>query len=163
MKLRLPQSLAARLALILLVGLVLAYGLSFSSQFYERYQTGRNVMLNNLSTDVSTAVALLDRLPAEERASWLPLVERRNYRYLLDQPILGEPMDMQQLPAAALTIAQTVAKRFEPVFQTMPGKRPHFQVHMTLSDGKSLTLDVTPGAIPVAQWLPVVLILQLLV
>ena len=163
MKLRLPQSLAARLALILLVGLVLAYGLSFSSQFYERYQTGRNVMLNNLSTDVSTAVALLDRLPAEERAGWLPLVERRNYRYLLDQPILGEPMDMKQPPAAALTIAQTVAKRFEPVFQTMPGKRPHFQVHMTLSDGKSLTLDVTPGAIPVAQWLPVVLILQLLV
>ncbi|CAI3806314.1 ATP-binding protein [Rheinheimera sp. MM224] len=163
MKLRLPQSLAARLALILLVGLVLAYGLSFSSQFYERYQTGRNVMLNNLSTDVSTAVALLDRLPAEERAGWLPLVERRNYRYLLDQPILGEPMDMKQPPMAALTIAQTVAKRFEPVFQTMPGKRPHFQVHMTLSDGKSLTLDVTPGAIPVAQWLPLVLILQLLV
>ena len=163
MQLRLPQSLAARLALILLIGLVLAYGLSFSSQFYERYQTGRNVMLNNLSTDVSTAVALLDRLPAEERAGWLPLVERRNYRYLLDQPIVGEPMDMQQPPAAALTIAQTVAKRFEPVFQTMPGKRPHFQVHMTLSDGKSLTLDVTPGAIPVAQWLPVVLILQLLV
>lgn len=162
-KLRLPQSLAARLALILLVGLVLAYGLSFSSQFYERYQTGRNVMLNNLSTDVSTAVALLDRLPAEERAGWLPLVERRNYRYLLDQPITGEPMDMQQPPMAALTIAQTVAKRFEPVFQTMPGKRPHFQVHMTLSDGKSLTLDVTPGAIPVAQWLPVVLVLQLLV
>lgn len=163
MKLRLPQSLAARLALILLVGLVLAYGLSFSSQFYERYQTGRNVMLNNLSTDVSTAVALLDRLPAEERARWLPLVERRNYRYLLDQPIVGEPMDMQQPPMAALTIAQTVAKRFEPVFRTMPGKRLHFQVHMTLSDGKSLTLDVTPGAIPVAQWLPVVLILQLLV
>lgn len=163
MQLRLPQSLAARLALILLVGLVLAYGLSFSSQFYERYQTGRNVMLNNLSTDVSTAVALLDRLPAEERASWLPLVERRNYRYLLDQPILGEPMDMKQPHAAALTIAQTVAKRFEPVFQTMPGPRPHFQVHMTLSDGKSLTLDVTPGAIPIAQWLPVVLILQLLV
>jgi len=163
MKLRLPQSLAARLALILLVGLVLAYGLSFSSQFYERYQTGRNVMLNNLSTDVSTAVALLDRLPAAERASWLPLVERRNYRYLLDQPILGEPMDMKQPPMAALTIAQTVAKRFEPVFQTMPGKRPHFQVHMTLSDGKSLTLDVTPGAIPIAQWLPLVLILQLLV
>jgi len=162
-KLRLPQSLASRLALILLVGLVLAYGLSFSSQFYERYQTGRNVMLNNLSTDVSTAVALLDRLPAEERASWLPLVARGNYRYLLDQPITGEPMDMQQPPAAALTIAQTVAKRFEPVFQTMPGKRPHFQVHMTLSDGKLLTLDVTPGGIPIAQWLPVVLILQLLV
>ena len=163
MRLRLPQSLAARLSLILLVGLVLAYGLSFSSQFYERYQTGRNVMLNNLSTDVSTAVALLDRLPAAERANWLPLVERGNYRYLLDQPITGEPMDMQQPPMAALTIAQTVANRFEPVFQTMPGSRPHFQVHMTLTDGKLLTLDVTPGAIPVAQWLPVVLILQLLV
>lgn len=163
MRLRLPQSLAARLALILLVGLVLAYGLSFSSQFYERYQTGRNVMLNNLSTDVSTAVALLDRLPAEERANWLPLVERGNYRYLLGQPITGEPMDMQQPPMAALTIAQTVAKRYQPVFQTMPGPRLHFQVHMTLTDGTLLTLDVTPGAIPVAQWLPVVLILQLLV
>ncbi|WP_259459373.1 hypothetical protein, partial [Pseudomonas aeruginosa] len=34
-----PRSLAARLALILFAGLVLAYGLSFASQFYERYQT----------------------------------------------------------------------------------------------------------------------------
>lgn len=163
MPLRLPQSLAARLALILFIGLVLAYGLSFSSQFYERYHTGRNVMLTNLSTDVSTAVALLDRLPANERADWLPLLERRNYRYRLEQQPLGEPMNMQQAPMAAHTIARAVPPHFQPQFFNVPGPIPHFQVQLALKDGKSLILDVTPGGIPIAQWLPVVLILQLLV
>ena len=76
--LRWPRSLATRLTLIFLTGLVLAYGLSFGSQFYERYLTGRNVMLDNLERDLSTSVALIDRLPAEERASWLPVLARRN-------------------------------------------------------------------------------------
>lgn len=156
-----PRSLAARLTLLFLCGLVLAYGLSFTSQFYERYQTGRDVMLGNLELDVSTAVALIDRLPAAERAEWLPLLERRNYRYRLDGGLPGRPMDMAEPHMAAASIEQAIGKRYALRFETIDGPRPHFQAHLRLSDGNPLTLDVTPAPIPVAQWLPLVLALQL--
>ncbi|MDH4556756.1 HAMP domain-containing histidine kinase [Pseudomonas sp. BN417] len=158
---RWPQTLAARLALIFFTGLVLAYGLSFSSQFYERYQTGRNVMLGNLEHDVSTAVALIDRLPAEERATWLALLERRNYRYRLDEGQPGVPMDMHQAHMAATSIERAIGERYALRFENIPGPISHFQAHLVLSDGRPLTVDVTPGPIPVARWLPLVLVLQL--
>jgi hypothetical protein len=45
--------------------------------------SARTVMLGNLENDVATSVAILDRLPASERAAWLPRLERGNYRYIL--------------------------------------------------------------------------------
>jgi signal transduction histidine kinase len=161
--LRWPRTLAARLTLIFLVGLVLAYGMSFSSQFYERYQTGRDLMLDNLQMDLSTTVMLIDRLPAAERASWLPLLERRNYRYRLDEGLPGIPMDMNEAPMAVPSIERAIGVHFPLRFETIEGPRPHFQVHIRLSDGSPLVLDVTPGSIPVAQWLPLMLVMQLLV
>ncbi|WP_252271628.1 sensor histidine kinase [Pseudomonas subflava] len=161
--LRWPRSLAARLTLIFLTGLVLAYGLSFGSQFYERYLTGRDVMLDNLEMDLSTSVALIDRLPPDERASWLPLLERRNYRYRMDQGLPGTPMDMTDPPMAVSSIERAIGERHALRFVTLDGPRPHFQVHIRLSDGRPLVLDVTPGSVPVAQWLPLMLLVQLLV
>jgi hypothetical protein len=49
----------------------------------ERMHSARTVMLGNLENDVATSVAILDRLPASERAAWLPRLERGNYRYIL--------------------------------------------------------------------------------
>ncbi|WJN61650.1 Two-component system sensor histidine kinase [Pseudomonas sp. SO81] len=161
--LRWPRTLAARLSLIFLVGLLLAYGMSFSSQFYERYQTGRELMLDNLQMDLSTTVMLVDRLPAAERASWLPLLERRNYRYRLDQGLPGVPMDMNDAPMAVPAIERAIGAHFPLRFETIEGPRPHFQVHIRLSDGNPLVLDVTPGTIPMADWLPLMLLVQLLV
>ncbi|MBB4862573.1 signal transduction histidine kinase [Pseudomonas nitritireducens] len=156
-----PRTLAARLALIFLAGLVFAYSLSFCSQFYERYQSARNMMLGNLETDVSTAVALLDRLPRDEREAWLPMVQRPNYRYLLSEGTPGEPMNMAQAPMAAMSIADVVGKRYALRFENIPGSIPHFQAHLKLADGMPLTIDVTPKGVPVAQWLPWVLVVQL--
>lgn len=156
-----PRTLAARLALIFLAGLVFAYSLSFCSQFYERYQSARSMMLGNLETDVSTAVALLDRLPLDERERWLPMVQRPNYRYRLDGGQPGEPMNMAQAPMAATSIADAIGPRYGLRFENIPGSIPHFQVHLKLADGMPLTIDVTPKGVPVAQWLPWVLIVQL--
>ena len=156
-----PRTLAARLALIFLAGLVFAYSLSFCSQFYERYQSARSMMLGNLETDVSTAVALLDRLPKDEREAWLHMVQRPNYRYLLSEGQPGEPMNMSQAPMAATSIADVVGPRYALRFENIPGAIPHFQVHLTLKDGSPLTIDVTPKGVPVAQWLPWVLMVQL--
>ncbi|MBD9513624.1 HAMP domain-containing histidine kinase [Pseudomonas sp. PDM23] len=156
-----PRTLAARLALIFLAGLVFAYSLSFCSQFYERYQSARSMMLGNLETDVSTAVALLDRLPKDEREAWLPMVQRPNYRYRLDGGEPGEPMNMAQAPMAATSIADSIGPRYALRFEDIPGSIPHFQAHLKLADGMPLTIDVTPKGVPVAQWLPWVLVVQL--
>lgn len=83
-----PRSLLARLLIIVLPGLLLANALSLTLVMIERMHSARTVMLGNLEYDVATSVAILDRLPATERAAWLPRLERGNYRYILGP---GEP------------------------------------------------------------------------
>lgn len=156
-----PRTLASQLSLIFLISLVCAHGLSFSAQFYERYISARTVMLGNLENDVATSVAILDRLPANERASWLPRLDRQNYRYLLNAGETGEPMRSDDVPMAATSIADALGEHYALTFRDIPGMQKHFQAHLTLTDGNPITLDVRPSMLPVAYWLPVVLVLQL--
>ncbi|MBW4794263.1 ATP-binding protein [Pseudomonas tolaasii] len=156
-----PRTLASQLSLIFLISLVCAHGLSFSAQFYERYISARTAMLGNLENDVSTSVAILDRLPAEERASWLPRIDRQNYRYLLNAGETGEPMSSDDVPMAATSISDALGEHYALTFRDIPGMQKHFQAHLTLADGNPITIDVRPAALPVAYWLPVVLVLQL--
>ncbi|QXH54545.1 sensor histidine kinase [Pseudomonas maumuensis] len=158
-----PRTLASRLALIFFTGLVLAYGLSFSLQAYERYVSSRSMMLSNLELDVSTSVAILDRLPAAERPAWLSRLERRTYRYRLDEGLSGEAMPSENPPMAADSIVKAIGDRYRLTFQEIPGPNAHFQAHLRLADGAPLTIDVTPASMPVATWLPVVLLIQLAV
>lgn len=160
---RWPRTLASRLALIFFTGLVLAYGLSFSLQLYERYISSRSMMLSNLEQDVVTSVAILDRLPAEERAAWLPRLQRHNYRYLLNSGTSGQVMPTEDPPMAAESIVKAIGQRYHLTFQEIPGPAPHFQAHLQLTDGAPLTIDVTPAGVPVARWLPTVLLIQLAV
>ncbi|MDR2318743.1 sensor histidine kinase [Pseudomonas monteilii] len=158
-----PRTLASRLALIFFTGLVLAYGLSFGLQAYERYISSRSMMLSNLEQDVATSVAILDRLPAAERAAWLPRLERRTYRYRLDHGLTGEAMPSSDPPMAAESIVKAIGSDYRLTFQEIPGPNAHFQAHLSLADGAPLTIDVTPSPVPVARWLPVVLLIQLAV
>lgn len=158
-----PRTLASRLALIFFTGLVLAYGLSFGLQAYERYISSRSMMLTNLEQDVATSVAILDRLPAAERAAWLPRLERRTYRYRLDHGLTGEAMPSSDPPMAAESIVKAIGSDYRLTFQEIPGPNAHFQAHLSLADGAPLTIDVTPSPVPVARWLPVVLLIQLAV
>ncbi|MFJ3149802.1 sensor histidine kinase [Pseudomonas hunanensis] len=158
-----PRTLASRLAMIFFTGLVLAYGLSFGLQAYERYISSRSMMLSNLEQDVATSVAILDRLPAAERAAWLPRLERRTYRYRLDQGLAGEAMASSDPPMAAASIVKAIGSDYRLTFLEIPGPNAHFQAHLNLADGAPLTIDVTPAPVPVARWLPVVLLIQLAV
>ncbi|WP_442114309.1 sensor histidine kinase [Pseudomonas sp. NUPR-001] len=158
---RWPHTLAARLALIFFTGLVLAYGLSFSFQFYERYVSSRSMMLNNMEQDIATAVAILERLPAAERQAWLPRLERRTYRFRLDQGINGQPLALPAAPMAAQSIDKAIGQHYALSFQRLPGADSHFQVNLRLGDGEPLTVDVTPAPVPLSAWLPVVLLIQL--
>ena len=156
---RWPRTLASRLSLIFLIGLILAQALSFGAQYYERYESAKNTMLGNLETDVSTSIAILDRLPAEERASWLKQLERRNYRYLLDEGSPGMPMS--DTPIAVTSIKDAIGMDYPMTVTDIPGPIKHFQVHLKLADGSPVTIDVRPAMLPLSPWLPMVLLGQL--
>ncbi|WP_202624057.1 sensor histidine kinase [Steroidobacter agaridevorans] len=149
--------MAARLYLILCAGLLVAHALSASLMLYERYLSARSMLWSNLEHDVSTAVALLDRLPEEQRADWLPRLERRTYRYILgagevnDQPLDEVGRGMTQM------IVSSLGDRY-PVTANSTSQDPYrFQAHTQLSDGSPLTIEVTPSVMPIAKWLPTVL------
>lgn len=161
LSLRWPRTLASRLSLIFLIGLILAQGLSFGVQYYERYQSAKSTMLGNLETDVSTSVAILDRLPAAERQAWLPKLARRNYGYLLDEGQPGQPMDLADAPISVSSIQEAIGQAYGLTFKQIPGPKMHYQAHLRLGDGSPLTIDVRPAMAPLSPWLPMVLLGQL--
>lgn len=156
-----PRTLASRLSLIFLIGLLLAQALSFGAQYYERYQSAKNTMLGNLETDVSTSIAILDRLPAEERPAWLERLARKNYGYLLSEGEPGTPIEVGDVPVAVTSITEAIGERYPLTFTDIPGPKKHFQGHLRLSDGSPVTIDVRPAMVPLSPWLPVVLLGQL--
>ncbi|PVE21991.1 two-component sensor histidine kinase [Microvirga sp. KLBC 81] len=158
----LPRTLRWRLFLILFAGLAAAHALSFGVLFLERYMTAKTMMLGNLEKDVGTSIALLDRLPANERPQWVAMLERGNYRYELGPGLPGVP----ELSALGTEIAETIneaaGRRFPVTVETIPGSPQRLQAHVTLSDGTQVTIDLRPKIMPLAAWLPYVLIAQLL-
>jgi len=156
-----PRTLASRLSLIFLIGLILAQALSFGAQYYERYESAKNTMLGNLETDVSTSIAILDRLPAAERPQWLERLARPNYGYLLSEGEPGTPINAGEVPIAVTSITDAIGENYPLTFTDIPGPKKHFQGHLRLSDGSPVTIDVRPSMVPLSPWLPVVLLGQL--
>lgn len=159
----LPRSMASRVYLIIFLGLMLAQGLSFALMFYERYESATTVMLDTVEHEVGTSVAVLDRLPAAERADWLGRLQRDNYRFLLGRGEPGMPLATERSREVARRIEKEVGAGYHVQADTVSLHPERYQVHFTLHDGLPLTLEVTPrGVPPIAQWLPIVLVLQLL-
>ncbi|WP_413624543.1 sensor histidine kinase [Luteibacter sp. Lutesp34] len=156
-----PRRMASRMYLILFAGLLLAQGLSFGLMFFERYESSTSVMLNTLENEVGTSVAILDRLPAGERAQWLPRLQRDNYRFVLGPGQAGTPLVSQRSRDVTAMIAKEVGAGYRVHGDTISTAPERYQVHLTLHDGSPLTLVVTPrGVMPLAEWLPFVLVLQ---
>jgi len=156
-----PRSMASRLYLILFTGLLLAYALSVALVMFERYESATSVMLNTLENDVGTSVAVLDREAPQDREKWLPRLRRDNYRFIVGPGEAGEPLHTQRSRDVTEMIAKEVGAGYHVRGETVSRVPERYQVHFTLHDGSPLTLEVTPrGVMPVADWLPVVLVLQ---
>jgi signal transduction histidine kinase len=121
------------------------------------------MMLAYLAKDVASSIALLERIPSEERGRWLPVIERRNYRYILSQ----EPAGQAAADAAAQRIAATIASALGPKYQLtvevpFPAADPsRFDVRFTLQDGTSLTLAITRPRTGLSWWILAALVFQL--
>src|ERR1700742_3143791 len=87
----LPRSLFARVTLIIVVGMAVVQLLAFASIRYERGLALKELMMLGIERDIASSVAILDRLPAAERAAWLGRLERRNYRFELGGGVTGAP------------------------------------------------------------------------
>jgi signal transduction histidine kinase len=160
--LHLPRTLRWRLFLILFAGLAVAHALSFGVLFLERYMTAKTMMLGSLEKDVGTAIALLDRLPANERQQWVAMLERGNYRYELGPGLPGVPELSGLGTEIADTLNEAAGRRFPVTVETIPGNPQRLQAHVTLSDQTQVTIDLRPRVMPLAAWLPYVLVAQLL-
>ncbi|MFK3668169.1 sensor histidine kinase [Ochrobactrum teleogrylli] len=157
-----PKTLRTRLFLVLFAGLIVAYGLSFSILFAERYISAKAVMLGTLESDLATSIAVLDRLPANERANWLDRLSRGNYRLVLGPGEAGVPDMTGRGAEIAERIEEAAGHKFPLRVESIPGDGKRLQAHLTLSDGSPLTIDVTPrGVMPTAAWLPYVFALQM--
>jgi signal transduction histidine kinase len=159
-----PRSMAARLALILVAGLVLAQGLAFWLTRMERDQSMTKVMMGYIEREVVASVALLDHLPPAEREGWLPRLARRSYSFILGPGIPGQAPDAQLSADIARQIADGIGTRYPLTANMVPGERERLQVRLQLSDGSPLTIDIRPmPGLPLSGWLPYVLVAQLLV
>ncbi|KGU82387.1 ATP-binding protein [Pseudomonas mediterranea] len=157
-----PRTLASRLWLVFLVGLILAQSLTFAAQYYERYQSTKTAMLGNFEHDTATSIAILDRLPADERLAWTKRLQRRNYDYLLREHDPGIPLASNDLAAtAAQSLQVALGSNYDLTFVQIPGPQQHFQAQVRLADGSPVTIDVRPSVKPLSPWLPFVLFGQL--
>jgi len=157
-----PSTLRSRLFLILLAGLAVAYGLSFSILFAERYMSAKAVMLGTLESDLATSIAVIDRLPANERAEWLDRLSRGSYRLVLGPGLPGVPDLSGRGAEIAERIEEAAGNKFPLRVEAIPSDGKRLQGHLTLSDGSPLTIDVTPrGVMPLAEWLPYVFAAQM--
>ncbi|MEG3129960.1 ATP-binding protein [Pantoea cypripedii] len=157
-----PRSLLSRLVLIVLLGLVLANGMTVVSLMIERMSSAKTVMLGNLEYDVATSVAILDHLSPSERPGWLAKLARGNYRYELSPGQAGPWPDSWRARDAIRSLQETLGGHYPLTFSNIPGPKLHIQAHITLHDGAPLTLDLWPRMPAIARWLPVVLFAQLL-
>ena len=155
-----PQSIAARLFLVLAAGLLIAHALSFASQFYERYESARSMLMSNVEQDVVVAVNMLDRLPPDERAEMLPLMHRRTFRYLLGPGQGGAPLVDPRQRDLVQRIVGVLGPRYPLTANTVADGKG-FEMHVRLRDGSPVTIEARPSVMPLSTWLPWVLAAQL--
>jgi signal transduction histidine kinase len=155
--------MAARLSLVLFGGLLVAHALSFALLFHERQEAASSMLMTNVEHDVGVAVNMLDRLPPAERESALPILHRRTIRYVLGP---GETEGPSPRSALARGMTEGIARALGPrrpiLANEVSGEPDQFQIHLALRDGTPLTIDVQPSLMPVAKWLPWVLLVQCL-
>jgi hypothetical protein len=128
--LRWPRSLFARLMLILLLGILAAQAMSYVLVMYERGMVGRDLMLDNLEKDVTSSVAILDRVPAAnappgcpDRPQQLPLPARRRHHR-------AGRRQRDRERGQRNSIANAVDKRYNVTVNAIPGDPKRVHMHL---------------------------------
>jgi signal transduction histidine kinase len=163
-----PDSLFGRLAIILFSGLFAAHALAFGLFVYDRYAATDAVVYEYSVKYIASAVAILDRVTAEERPAWLDRLARAGapryprYRYVLGGG--GErfepPKHRGEVFRAALRAALGADHDLNFVYFDPP-KRSQAGILIHLKDGSPVRMEFDPPDATVPPWLPTALAVQL--
>ena len=156
-----PRSLFARVTLIIVVGLAIAQLLTFAAIRYERGMALRHLMMTGIERDIASSIAILDRLPAAERADWLARLERRNYRFMLGDGVSGPPPES----AISREFAAAIVNALHPfeVVKVVQAGADDLRIQVRLTDGSPVIVYARRVGMPVSNWVLWVLVLQLAV
>lgn len=159
----LPVSLFARVTVIIVAGLVIAQLLAFASIRHERGLALRELMMTGIERDIASSLAILDRLDAAERESWLARLERRNYRFALGGDVQGPPP--HTATAREFAAAMVEALRPHHVLKVAQVAEAHdgLQILVRLADGSSIVVHARRVEMPVSNWVLWILLAQLTV
>ncbi|WP_254789843.1 ATP-binding protein [Variovorax sp. OV329] len=158
-----PRSLFARVTVIFVLGLAIAQALTFAAILYERESAMRELMMSGIEQDIASSIAILDRLPAAERAGWLQRLERRNYRFVLGGSVSGPAPSAASARQFATAIGQAL-RPFEVEHVAQGGSgRDALRMQVRLSDGASVVVDARRVGMPLADWVLWLLLAQLAV
>jgi signal transduction histidine kinase len=158
-----PDSLFGRLAIILFSGLVAAHVLSFGLIVLDR-SAADDVGDDYFVRDVTSSVAILDRVKAEERPAWLDRLARPDYRYVLGAR-RTEPMPMEQIKPRGernmtALIAAVGADHDLHWAYLDPPKRLPTGMSIRLKDGSAVTMEFPTLRATISPWLPAALAVQ---
>lgn len=157
-----PRTLYGRVGLILISGLLLAQALTFGFVLLERGQVMRGLMVSYLAADVGSSVAMLDRLPAAERAAWLPRLQRPNYRLFLDFKSEAALSSAPMSPLAGY-IAEALEQVLGGPVAIGHAREPEvmFRLQLRLRDGAPVGVEVAQPRLRLSPWLVLALAAQL--
>lgn len=151
-----PPSLFARLMLIWLIGIACVLATSLALFRGERDRHDRDLLIDGLVRDISSAVEVLDRLAPSDRAAWIDTLGRRRLRFMLAPPPLDAAPLRQSTPLGT-ALAQALPG-FQPslLMRTDDDRHPHRRVLLSLrlSDGSPLTVRLPAPPPPAFQFSP---------
>ena len=139
MKFPLLRSLFARLMFIWLAGIALVLSVSFSLFIGERDRVGRDALFESLAQEIAAAVHILDRLPLNERYTWINELGGRRLR-LTFAPPHGQIQPLDRTHPLYASLEEALPGRTIEVFtlQRHEGFRP-LVATVTLADGTKLS------------------------
>lgn len=83
----------------------------------------------------------------------LPRLARRSCRIILGLGFIGSPPDLGLSMQVARAIADGIGTAYPLTANALPGTRERLQVHLRLTDGTPLAIDVRPPpSIPLSHW-----------
>lgn len=156
-----PRSLFSRLALILFGGLAATHIFSFAVVTVERSQVMKGMMLAYVAKDVSTAVAVLERVPPSERPAWLARLQRQNYGYVLGMPLAAGKTKTKIASELIAVITPELGPSYN-ITDAGVAADDVIVLNLLLKDGTPLRIELVRPTLSVSIWVPGLLSLQLL-
>ncbi len=154
-----PRSLFARVMLVLVAGLTLAQLITLALVLGERGMVMRGMMVSYLAADVASSIAILDRVPVDERAAWLPRLQRANYHLALGQVAAPVAADTEFNQSLRRAVSEALSQPVTAVRSTEPAVEVRLDAR--LKDGAVVSVELAQPRLRLSGWLLGALLAQL--